>query len=456
MKKNGSITAAMSLMMLVILALLTASIQGAETVCGRLQAVNGIQAGMYSLFSEYDRELWEQYHLFFLDGGYGQKDFNLGRVINHTEYFAEAVLKSGVTKSSLKACSVDGFSLAADRNGEAVRRQIIEYMKENLGSKGIQLLREQTRENKQIMSEQRETQENGIEEADLEETEPMEEISAGNNPLDIVKSIRENGILGLALPAGAEVSAKSQEEGGLLSKREKRTGREILDTGNTQDGFLDKLLLQEYILDTLSSFTEKKQEGGLEYQLEYVAGGKNSDRENLQYVVNRLLLIREASNLAYLYTSPEKRGELQACAAALSFLLLIPEGMTLVQAVLAAGWAYIESLCDVKILLSGGRVPLKKDALSWKTSLRNLGIEEGGGGEKGMRYKDYMRIILSFSSQDTLTLRCMDMIEQNMRTLEHREGFSFDCCIETIAMSFQISGPGRKIWNAERIFSYYM
>lgn len=101
-------------------------------------------------------------------------------------------------------------------------------------------------------------------------------------------------------------------------------------------------------MESLSFYTHENHAGALDYQVEYVLGGKGNDKENLQYVVNRLLLIREASNIAFLYTDSQKRSELQACASALSLLLLIPEGMTLVQGVLAAGWAYVESISDVK------------------------------------------------------------------------------------------------------------
>ena len=185
-------------------------------------------------------------------------------------------------------------------------------------------------------------------------------------------------------------------------------------------------------------------------------GGKDTDRENLQYVVNRLLLIREASNIAFLYTDPQKRAELQACASALSLLLLIPEGMTLVQGVLAAGWAYIESICDVKTLLSGGKVPLTKDNGSWKTHLNHLSTEDASSASAGLDYRDYLFLLLSFSSEDRLTFRCMDMMEQNIRAKEGRANFSFDACLDAVSMNFLISGPEGQQWQGERFYTYDM
>ena len=62
MKQKGSMTAAMSILLLVLLSLITVSIQSSRTACARVQAVNSMDTGLYSLFSEYDRELLERYN----------------------------------------------------------------------------------------------------------------------------------------------------------------------------------------------------------------------------------------------------------------------------------------------------------------------------------------------------------------------------------------------------------
>ena len=290
----------------------------------------------------------------------------------------------------------------------------------------------------------------------MDQETPMEEISETNNPLEIIENIRSHGFLGLVLPEGDSLSEKSLDRQSLLSKREATLGMGELALSAEKPSATDKLLIQEYILDTLSYYTHEKHSGSLAYQAEYVLGGKDSDQENLRYVVNRLLLLREASNIAFLYTDGQKRAELQACASALSLLLLIPEGMTLVQGVLAAGWAYIESICDVKTLLSGGTVPLVKDSTSWKTHLNHLSTEDASSGSSGLDYREYLFLLLSFSSADTLTLRCMDMIEQNIRSIQGRENFAFDACLDALSINFWISGPEEQQWQGERFYTYEM
>lgn len=456
MKHKGSMTCTMCLLLLVLLSLLGACIRSARDSSGRVQSVNAMDTAMYSLFAQYDRDLLKNYHLFFLDAGYGGSSLNLSQVLAQTEAFARPVLSSGLTSCHLDACGINGYRLATDSNGAAVQSQIVRYMKDNLGSKGIQLLKKRLSQSKAIMEEQEKIREGGLEEAPIDQEAPMEDISETNNPLEIIENIRSHGFLGLVLPEGGDLSQKTLDSPSLLSKRELACGMGDLPLSSEKVSVTDKLLIQEYILDSLSYYTRENPGGSLAYQAEYVLGGKNSDQENLRYVVNRLLLVREASNIAFLYTDAQKRAELQACASALSLLLLIPEGMTLVQGILAAGWAYIESICDVKTLLSGGSVPLMKDSASWKTQLNRLSTEDTSSVSSGMDYREYLFLLLSFSSADTLTLRCMDMLEQNIRSLEGRESFSFDACLEALSISFRISGPEKQQWQGERYYTYEM
>lgn len=455
MKQKGSMTAAMSILLLVLLSLITASIQSSRTACARVQAVNSMDTGLYSLFSEYDRELLERYNLFFLDASYNTGRIQIAQVLNHLEDYMKPVLDSGLTKCAVQICAADGFRAASDKNGAAVKQQIIRYMKENLGNAGIEALLKKTEEEKQVLEEQENIKNNGMEEINPEETTPMPEISETNNPLEIIKSFKENGFLSFVLPSGVNVSEKTIDLSAALSKRERQQGMGDFPELETEEGLADKIFIQEYAFEKFQSFTDGA-ETPLAYEIEYLLGGKEGDRENLSSVVKKLLLLREISNLAFLYTNPQKRGELAACASALSFLLLIPEGMTFVQGVLAAGWAYIEGIADVKALLSGGRVPLVKDSSSWKTQLSDLRADTGISTEKGADYEEYLRILLMSVPEQELVMRIMDVIEVNFRQEEGKEKFAFDACIDAVAVSFQIAGPENKIWQAERMYSYDM
>ena len=121
-------TCTMCLLLLVLLSLLGACIRSSRVSGGRVQAVNAMDTAMYSLFAQYDRDLLKDYHLFFLDGGYGENALNLSQLLTQTEAFAQPVLSSGLSSCHLEACGINGFRLATDNNGAAVQAQIIRYM----------------------------------------------------------------------------------------------------------------------------------------------------------------------------------------------------------------------------------------------------------------------------------------------------------------------------------------
>ena len=66
--------------------------------------------------------------------------------------------------------------------------------------------------------------------------------------------------------------------------------------------------------------------------------------------------------------------------------------------VILLAWALIEARYDTSVLLSGGKIPLMKDSSSWHCDLDSAlsGSWEGTDtdSQKGLSYKDYLRIFL--------------------------------------------------------------
>ena len=106
MKIKGSMTCTMCLLLLVLLSLLGACIRSSRVSAGRVQAVNAMDTAIYSLFAQYDRDLLKDYHLFFLDGGYGENSINLSQLLTQTEAFTQPVLSSGLSSCHLEACGI--------------------------------------------------------------------------------------------------------------------------------------------------------------------------------------------------------------------------------------------------------------------------------------------------------------------------------------------------------------
>lgn len=140
MKKKGSITVFLALVLSVLLSLVATSIQSVQAAAARTQILNGLDIGLYSLFGQYDRSLLKDYDLFFLDGAQGGTELDLAAVYDNMESYMKPVLKQNSQKLRIKQGGFTGYRLATDQNGEVFYHQAVSYMKDTLGGQGVQAL----------------------------------------------------------------------------------------------------------------------------------------------------------------------------------------------------------------------------------------------------------------------------------------------------------------------------
>lgn len=463
MRQKGSMTIAVCMMLSVMLLILTAGIKLCREQYARVQAVNAVDTGMYSVFAEYERDLLEDYDLFFLDSGYGRGNVDALHVVQQMENSMDLVLKTGIRGSRQKSCSITGYRLATDNGGEAFCAQAAEAVREHLGADAVKRLKEYLSNTGEVIEQQQEQKNAGVPsmpEEPVPDDTAVSEITPDNNPLEIIKRIRTMGILGLVLPDNAVISEKEADVSIFTSNRNLQKG--IGDIGGRESGVSDKVFLQAYAMNKLGTYKEPGHPGALDYQAEYIVGGRGSDRENLKKTVNRMLLLREAANAAYLYTDPEKRAQSGTLAASLCTALLIPGGAFAVEKLLLLGWAYGESLLDVRQLMAGGKIPLVKSSASWQLELSDIGqiftlLRDGQTkNTSGLDYNDYLQILLFTTSRHNLIFRCMDMIEQNIRLKPGKENFRIDSCMECLETETDFLGPSGNRWTAVRSYGYDM
>lgn len=228
--------------------------------------------------------------------------------------------------------------------------------------------------------------------------------SDGLSAIRSIYSTLTEGLIKLVLQDKA-VSDKKLEVTDLSSKLSgEHSGRESMFYEA-----VDTALYDEYVLERFKSYTDMLDEDGkydedrtgtdlLEYSVEYILCGEDSDRDNLKETILRVSMVREGMNLAYLFTDSEKKAQ----ALALSTTLL---GFTGNMAIIKGGqyfimsvWAYGEAIMDLRQLYSGGRVEMIKKKDNWKLTLENLlccnlDIQEDDKG-KGFSYDDYLRMLL--------------------------------------------------------------
>lgn len=181
---------------------------------------------------------------------------------------------------------------------------------------------------------------------------------------------------------------------------------------------------------------------------EYVAAGKPSDPQNLGAVQRRLFLMRNAVNLAYLYTDQEKMKLTLSIAEVIS-----PGAGPAVQMILLELWAAAESYRDVETLLDDGRVPAMKTKETWQTDLKSIlegeafrgklgeegrkaldenaetigemGEAGGAGGsgsiKDGLTYEDHLKVLILAVDEKVRLLRIMDIVQINMKYRYYRD-----------------------------------
>ena len=157
--------------------------------------------------------------------------------------------------------------------------------------------------------------------------------------------------------------------------------------------------------------------------MEYLLGGKASDKDNLEYVIGRIRILRFAVNYGYLLTDKDMQMEVDTLATTLSAVFLSPEIGPVIKHALLLAWAYGESLTDVKTLLAGKKVPAVKSKESWNLTLdgllelaKNRSIPEGKETEEGNSYEQYLQMMLVLKSKEELSMRALDLVEMNLRS----------------------------------------
>lgn len=259
-----------------------------------------------------------------------------------------------------------------------------------------------------------------------------------HNPLQEIAKLRKKSILSI-VTWDREVSGKQVKTGSFPSKNRLKEG--TLDTERKHQGMAADALFREYLLMHFPFYGNDTPKRTLDYQLEYLLGGKDSDEKNLKHVVGRLLLLREGMNYLYCLQNGQIQSQAQSLAVTLTGFLGIPALTAATRHALMLAWAYGESLVDVRILLDGGKIPLQKDAASWSLSLENLGriteILRAGAADKGtgLSYRDYLRILLNLESLSAQKMRALDLIQAELQSMEDCSGFKAENCIVALKSS---------------------
>ncbi len=430
--KKAEITVFLSLVFVLVVSFVLGILQITVIHISKNLSRLATDRAVFSVFGEYQIQLFEDYHVFAIDGSYGSGGFSQEKIIGRMHYYGGDGTDHEVT----------GIQFLTDNDGQAFREQVLTYMEETYG---IGLIRDFTGltgewKEQEIQAEQIEKKEETM----LEELEDLKESTGTleGSPFTCVEQIENAGILSVVMPKDMELSGKSISPDRQSSRRGLHKGNGNFPARQAMDGISEKLLFNEYVLDSFTNAAGGEEKNrSLSYEVEYILTGKESDKENLESVLLKLFFIRMALNYVYLQGDSEKQAEAEALALTISIILLIPEGMEVLKQLILLAWVTGESVADIRTLLSGGKAPLVKTKENWSLSLSELLTLRGGAEQlqgtdeqEGISYKDYLRIFLFLGDSDEVTMRSLDRIEENLASEHGLDNFRADQCVTKIEM----------------------
>ncbi len=477
--RKGYITVFLSLSLALLLSLVFTVIEGARISAIRMKFECVADIGMNSVLAEYHRELLKQYDLLFVDTSYGGGTASIGNTEAHLRNYMQENMQgpwgSGFRPAKdfldLRADSVEitEYSIASDDDGAVLKRQVADYMAdypagylwEKITGNIAQIDSSQL-ESRDIAGE-RESYQARIDEIEL----PKEEVEEGvfeeiplDNPADIANGTRSIGVLNLVAEDIGSISTVKVPLSQYISRRSRLTGSGVCEEAAELTGAPDEILFLAYLFEKCGYYGQEKEGSLLQYQIEYMIAGKDTDWQNLEQVAKRLLRWREVSNVLYILSDAGKIAEAEAMALALTAVLLCPELAEPVKYTILYAWAYVESLQDVKILLRGGRVPVVKTASDWKTGINSIKNVKGSlsdteGEGRGLNYKEYLEAMLFLTDNHDRTFRAMDIMEMDIRQTPGNGAFRLDGCFDTYKARLAITSGFGYYYEMERLYGFY-
>lgn len=153
---QGTITVFFSLILLIILSFVLTIVEGARINSAQLLTQRALLVSMDSILAEYYRPLWEEYHIFGLDLGYGTSEESIDEVSSRMErYLKDQISPTHSTinnevlggidlyELSIEQIEIESPVMLTDYDGELFLYQSSEYMKYKVLGNGVEQILDQ-------------------------------------------------------------------------------------------------------------------------------------------------------------------------------------------------------------------------------------------------------------------------------------------------------------------------
>ena len=275
---------------------------------------------------------------------------------------------------------------------------------------------------------------------DLNEVE-----SEDSSILDAISDFLEGGVLAYVMDDISENTIETDELPSVTVNEDDDTDESLAEAA------LNKIVFCQYVLEHFSNAVDTYEDTALEYEVEYILGGKASDTANMSVVAGELIALRSGLNFISILKDSEKKEQAASLATAMVGFTGLPVLEKVFELLIMTAWSAAEAVTDVKSLLAGEKVPAIKSSDEWNLSIegfKNFAAADidTASYDTGLEYEDYLRVLLAMQSDTTGYYRAMDLIQANM-CLNENEDFKMSECIVSVCLDCE--------YEADEIFTGY-
>ena len=439
-----------------------------------------------SIMADYNEELFERYHLLFLDPTYGTG--------------SEAVLEEKIKDYLETSLNGEGSSLyqfelvdiglsnketVLSNDMKLLKKQIADYeLTAGIVNRAKELTSKLNSDKESLEEAFNKTERNGVElnlskDADEEKKQPEEQTTdkktaKEKDPREVLKKSVKSGVLAYVAPgmtvSKEKLNLKKLPSVKYIEMETQEWNNKFDDIGNLKQllktsAEVDEVNLltqhatfSDYVINHFSNAVKPLDDTVMQCEVEYILKGKDNDYDNLEAVINEMIWLRMPMNYAYLLTDLEKQSQALTLATTICVLTGTEPLAEIVKYLLLGCWAYGESLHEMKLLLAGECIPYVKTNLNWYTDLETLtAVNSVERQTKGFSYEDYLMILLAKKSGDSLNkgyARILDVVELNIQI--NNPTFQIEDCVGSINIQGKVTmNPFFQKSNNDSVYDYY-
>jgi len=414
MMKNfkGSMTVFLALIMMMFLILCLVFVEGTRVWFLRANAQQAMELAEFSALSEYQKELFEHYGLFFLDLDYEQGSEQTGIL----EARLREYLHKNVGEVQTENIRVKNICRATDAEGSSFFEQAAAVMKVQTGYLFIEEIISNTANIEleevdlgEILEKNTRVAKSALSRLQENEEKPDFSISIPNISFPSIKVLREAVLGDETILSGKTINLNDRISCRKLSKGTGKKGSESL---------ADMELFYKYLFGHFGYYGVQNLDvwnSSLEYQLEYILSGEESDLDNLENIMWRIFLLRAGGNYLFYHQDLSKFEKAQAEAMALVGFLGNPILTEVVTELMLISQAIEDGIIQTRSVFAGEKVAL---------------YEKGAFSGVLLGYEEYLYLFLRTQKHEETIYRCMDLVEMEVREKSGYKEFRMDHCTD--------------------------